>query len=379
VILRVAWGVARHEVAVWIRSPAAMCAALLPALGLGALVYVLTVTIGMQPVALVQEGQGPTADHMAHLFEADTEAYLLSRMDREEAGRALWDQRVAAVIVIPVDFEERMGSANAQVELFLNNIVDVDLADDIRRAVSRSLAELDAPQLGFVGQRRAGRATLPNPFRVAIAEELLRETDTSFASYQMVPIVVLIVLSLGVLGTGMMVARDFERRTAKFLFLSPARGGAIIAGKLLGGLLTTALLLAPVLGAAFGIGALSVPAGHGPALALILFLLVAMSVGMGLLLGLLVRKTRLAAMVGLNASAYLFFLGGGFTTTAFLPRWLETASRLVPTSYAIRALRQALFYPDLVGFQRDAAILAGAALLFAMAGVWALLRAWRTA
>jgi ABC-2 type transport system permease protein len=379
VILRAAWGVARHEVAVWIRSPAAMCAALLPALGLGALVYVLTVTIGMQPVALVQEGHGPTADQMAHLFEADTEAYLLSRMDRDEAARALWHQRVAAVVVIPVDFEERVASASAHVELFLNNVVDVDLADDIRRAISRSLAELDAPQLGFVGERRTGRATLPNPFRVAIAEELLRETDTSFASYQMVPILVLIVLSVGVLGTAMMVARDFERRTAKILFLSPAGGPAIVMGKLLGGLLTTALLLAPLLAAALGMGALSIPEGHCPALALILVLLVVMSVGMGVLLGLLVRRVRLTAMVGLNASAYLFFLGGGFTTTAFLPRWLETASRLVPTSYAIRALRQALFYPDLVGFQRDAAVLAGAALLFAACAVLALLRAWKTA
>jgi ABC-type multidrug transport system permease subunit len=161
--------------------------------------------------------------------------------------------------------------------------------------------------------------------------------------------------------------------------LSPAGGPAIVMGKLLGGLLTTALLLAPLLAAALGMGALSIPEGHCPALALILVLLVVMAVGMGVLLGLLVRRVRLTAMVGLNASAYLFFLGGGFTTTAFLPRWLETASRLVPTSYAIRALRQALFYPDLVGFQRDAAVLAGAALLFAACAVLALLRAWKTA
>jgi ABC-type Na+ efflux pump permease subunit len=379
VILRTVWGVARHELALWIRSPSAIAAALLPALGLGALVAVLTVTIGMQPVALVQEGHGPSADHMAHLLEADTEAYLLTRMDRDAAASALWQQRVAAVLVIPADFDQKIGSASAQVELFLDNVVDVDLADDVRRSVSRSIAEMDAPQLGFVGERHTGAALLPNPFRVAIAEDLLRQTDTGFLAYQMVPILVLIVLSVGVLGTGMMVARDFERRSAKLLLLSPASPLAIVAGKLLGGVLATCALLVPVIGGSLGTGVLVPPPGHGPALLALLLLLVVMSVGMGLLLGMLVRRTRLAAMVGLNASAYLFFLGGGFSTVAFLPAWIRTASRLVPTSYAIRALRQALFYPDLDGFAPDLGVVAACALLAAALGVLALLRTWRTA
>jgi len=72
---------------------------------------------------------------------------------------------------------------------------------------------------------------------------------------------------------------------------------------------------------------------------------------------------RLVTMTGLNASAYLFFLGGGFTTVAFLPAWVQRLSRIVPTRYAIDALRQALFYPDLIGFGRDLSVLAGCAVL----------------
>ena len=380
-MMRALWGTARHDLAIWIRSPLAILASLLPALGLGALVAVLTVTIGMQPVALVQEGHGEAADQMGHLLEADSEAYLVQRMSRDDAAGALWQQRVAAVVVIPADFDARVAVADAHLELFLNNIVDVDLADDIRRAVTRSLAERDAPQLGCTGERRSvtGGVLLPNPFRVAIAEELLRETDTGFLAYQMVPILVLIVLSVGVLGTGMMVARDFERQTAKLLLLSPASRVAMVAGKLTGGLLATTALLLPVVGAAVLSGILVPPPGHWPALVGLLFLLVVMSVGLGLLLGLVVRRTRLAAMVGLNAAAYLFFLGGGFSTVAFLPDWIQSASRLVPTSYAIRALRQALFYPDLQGFGHDVAVLAACALAAAALGVLSLGRAWRRA
>jgi ABC-type multidrug transport system permease subunit len=89
------------------------------------------------------------------------------------------------------------------------------------------------------------------------------------------------------------------------------------------------------------------------------------------------RDTRLVTMTGLNGSAYLFFLGGGFTTVAFLPQWLQIASRFVPTSYAIEGLRQALFYPDLVGFSTDMLVLSGCALLSVVAASIVMTRALR--
>src|SRR5207237_4460138 len=91
-------------------------------------------------------------------------------------------------------------------------------------------------------------------------------------------------------------------------------------------------------------------ASHAVALIALLIAVTLMTVGLGTLLGVALRDTRLVTITGLNVSAYLFFLGGGFTTVAFLPHWLQIASRLVPNSYAIEGLRQALFYPTLTGF-----------------------------
>lgn len=405
-MIKALWGMARNDLAVWLRSPAAIAAALLPALGMGILVAVLTNSVGQQPVALVVRGTGPAAVRFARLIKADADAYLISDMTPAQAERAIGDQRIAGIIVVPENFDDAVARANASVDLYLNN-VDIDLADDIRRSVTRSVAEFDAPQLGLLGELHGPSEgmLLPNPYRIAVAEHDTRDTEVSFLQYQVIPIVVLIVISIGLLGTSLLTARDFERGTAKMLIMSPPRPWVLVAGRLLGGTLITAALVAPLVGIGFlthhipycGEGAdvpqwvtviLSGPCGwnlpipsasHALALVALLGAVTLMTVGLGTLLGVALRDTRLVTMTGLNAAAYLFFLGGGFTTVAFLPQWLQTASRFVPTSYAIEGLRQALFYPDLVGFGHDMVVLLACAAGSLVLAALMLSRAWRRA
>jgi ABC-type multidrug transport system permease subunit len=93
------------------------------------------------------------------------------------------------------------------------------------------------------------------------------------------------------------------------------------------------------------------------------------------LLGLVLRRPTTVALAGVTVATYLFFLGGGFTTVAFLPGWLRTLSRAVPTRYAIDGMRQTLFYPDLRGVTTDLVA------LFAFAGaavVWSVLALGRS-
>jgi len=132
-----------------------------------------------------------------------------------------------------------VASADAAVDVYLNN-VDIDLADDIRRSVNPfggrvrrastrpAWGELHGPSKGVL---------LPSPYRVAVAEhDLARHTNVSFLQYQVIPIVVLIVISIGLLGTAVAHgARDFERGTAKLMVLSPAGRLPLVIGRLLGG------------------------------------------------------------------------------------------------------------------------------------------------
>jgi len=233
----------------------------------------------------------------------------------------------------------------------------------------------------------------------------VRKTDVSFLQYQVIPIVVLIVISIGLLGTALLTARDFERGTAKLMVLSPVGRLPLVIGRLLGGALITVMLVAPLIVLGFlthyipycadESGAprwltllLSGPCGwmlpvppatHALALAALLATVTLMTVGMGILLGVALRDARLVTMTGLNAAAYLFFLGGGFTTVAFLPDWIQVVSRFVPTRYAIDGLRQALFYPELVGVGRDLLVLTGCAVTSVVLAAASLTRAWRRA
>lgn len=405
-MIRAIWGMARNDLAVWMRSPAAMAAALFPALGMGVLVAVLTNSVGQQPVALVVQGHGRMAARMSRTILADVDAYLLQEMTAAEAEDALGDQRVAAIIVIPEDFDQRLSTETASVDLYLNNI-DIDLADDIRRSVTRSVAEFDAPQLGLLGELHGPSqgVLLANPYRVAVAEHDLRNTNVSFLQYQVIPIIVLIVISIGLLGTALLTARDFERGTAKMILLSPIGRMPLVMGRLLGGTLITFALVTPLIALGFVTEhipycaeesdaplwltlALSGPCGwmlpvpswtHALALIAVLVAVTLMTVGLGTLVGVTLRDARLVTMTGLNLSAYLFFLGGGFTTVAFLPDWIQTVSRFVPTRYAIDALRQALFYPDLINFQRDILVLFSCAALSIVLAAVMLNRAWRRA
>ena len=68
----------------------------------------MTLSIGWQPLALVVEGTGEMATRMGHLIDADEEAYQVLAMDRVAADRALREQRVAAVVLIPADFDARI-------------------------------------------------------------------------------------------------------------------------------------------------------------------------------------------------------------------------------------------------------------------------------
>lgn len=97
---------------------------------------------------------------------------------------------------------------------------------------------------------------------------------------------------------------------------------------------------------------------------------------MGATLGALLRDARTVTMAASTLATYLFFLGGGFTTIAFLPAWLQDISTFVPIRYAIDGMRQALFYPNLDGVSTDLAVLLMTALISIAIGSIAVRRSW---
>jgi ABC-2 type transport system permease protein len=373
------WSLARLDLLLWRRMPWAIASALLPPLGMALMLVVLSLTVSQEPVSLVIQSQGAYARQMAEMLEADNDAYALKVMSLSEATQALHDQRIAAIITIPPGFDQQVLAHTAHLQLTLNNI-DIDFSDDVRRSVQRSIGQFDAVALG--AHVAYSTTNIPgidaaNPYLISIDEHDLRQTNVNFLSYQVIPVFILLILHIGLMGTALLCAQDRERGTARYLVFAPLSDWVFVAGRLLGGFCASCLAVLVAGGLCLLLHILAPPANHLPALAA-LFIATALSAsGIGALLGTFLRGTRTIALAASLLATYFFFLGGGFTTIAFLPQWIQAISFFNPFRYAIDGMRQALFYPDLTGFSTDITVLIGAALVAVFCGSLAVRRSWR--
>jgi ABC-2 type transport system permease protein len=395
-VLRQTWTLAAHDVGQWRRAPWAIAAALIPPVALALLAYVLTFNLGHQPIALVQEAHGRYANHIAGIFQAQAgDLYSLIPTDRANATRLLDSQQVAAVVVIPPNFDTavsrcpalqpgqiihdysyaRSGCPAAQLQVTLNN-ANTNFAGEIRRALSETVTFFDAPDvITPVSESQLDMSDL-NPYRVNVMTALTRVNTVDYIHYAVIPCLVLLILSVGVMGTALLCARDIERGTARHLALAPVSPWVLVAGRLVGGVLVSLVVIVPTLVIATVTRLIAPPVGHWPALALIFLATAVCAAGLGAVLGATMRGARAVAMAAAVICTYLFFLGGGFTTIQFLPAWLRGITTFVPTRYAIDGLRQSLFYPGLYGFGADMRVLLGTAAVAVIAGGLVVRRAW---
>jgi ABC-2 type transport system permease protein len=401
---RAMWTLAALDLLLWRRSPMAVASALIPPMGMALLLVVLTATVGRQPVALVVESQGHYANRLAKLIQSDEDAYLLTMTSAPKAAAMLKDQTVAAIITIPPDFDRAVSAHTALLQLTLNNI-DIDFADDIRRSVERSVGQFDGLKLGHEGEQtdqNSSAATAapdmadkepdeeaeatkggnewsvdtPNYYHIAVAEHDLRVTNVDFLHYQVVPVLILLVLSVGLVGTALHCAADGERGTARLLLVSPISRWVLVAGRLLGGAVASLVVLGIALVPGVLTHTISPPGDHWLPLVGLFVSTALCASGMGALLGTGMRGQKNIAMASSLLATYLFFLGGGFTTIAYLPAWLRQISAFNPMRYAIDGMRQALFYPDLTGISTDLMALTGAALASVLLGSLFIVRSW---
>jgi ABC-type multidrug transport system permease subunit len=361
-MMRAVWQLAWTDLTRWRRSWVLVAATLVPALGVTLMAVALTYAVGRQPVALVALGHGPVAQRVTTILN-ESDGFFLVHRSPAAALKDLHSQRVAAIITVPADFDDRLASHTAVLDVLINN-VDLDFSDDIRRSAAQVLVEIDAPGLGELGELglppglSTGNA---NPYRIDVAETDLRSPDVGYLAYQLVPVLALITLTAGTLVTALAMAGDREIGALRMLSVAPVRRRVVALGRLLGGtvaaLAVTAAVLLPVLAG----GRLTIPTGRWPAVAALLLGTAVSSVGLGVLVGAATRRVTTAALVAVNLVTAVFLLGGGFTTVAFLPSWLQDLSHVLPTYYAINGLREVMFYAQTPDLTRNLLSLFGAA------------------
>jgi ABC-type transport system involved in multi-copper enzyme maturation permease subunit len=379
------WTLAKLDLLLWRRMPLAIISALVPPIGMTIILVTLSLAVLQQPVALVVEGHGEHAKKMQKLIQSDTDAFInydfstgLKPADAQTAKQLLATQQIAGIITIPEDFDRKVEEGVAKVKLTLNN-VDIDFADDIRRSVDRSVAHFDAPILSPNDAEEAGvefDPEKPNPYLITIDEQDLRQTNVEWLHYQVIPALVLLVLSVGLMGTALLCAQDIERKTARYLAIAPQYSWMLVGGRLLGGVIASFFALVPALFLCIMMGIIAPPAGHWPALIAIFVATAICASGLGAIVGTSLRGSKTIAMASSVVATYMFFLGGGFTTIAFLPGWLQTLSSFIPMRYAIDGMRQALFYSTLDGVVMDLAVLCLTAVVAVAVGSYTVRRSW---
>ncbi len=389
-MMRAAWAVARADLRRWIRSPALIAATLIPAVGMSATVLALTFAVGRQPVALVRSGYGPLSERIVQSLQ-QSDGFFLRERTPEQAARDLAEQWVCAVITIPKNFDQDALDGRGVFEVAINN-VDLDFSDDVRRSVSEAVVKLDAPELASLGggdEEEGGRpaAAIPpssdegagalpgdlpvthrNPYRIDVVETDLRRPDVSFLAYQMVPVLALLALTAGALVVAISISADREGGMLRMLRVSPARRLDLVAGHLAGGTLGASMLLGIVVAILASIGLLRAAPERWCVVAAILVATAMGSTGLGVLVGMITRRMTSTVLLGVNAASASFLLGGGFTTVAFLPAWIQSLARVTPTFYAVEALREALFYQSMPTAARSLVVLAGAAIASVLVG-----------
>lgn len=367
--------VARTDVLRWRRSPALLAATLIPAVSMAVMVVALTYAVGRQPVALVVDGQGPFTSRIVQIIR-ESDGFFLVERTAAQARSDLQAQRVSAVITIPRSFDSDIAAHRGRIDVLINN-VDLDFADDVRRSVNEAVVEVDAPSLATLGESDLPPGTvsgIPNPYRLDVAETDLRSPDVSFLAYQIVPVLALLALTAGTLVTALVIAGERETGALKLVALAPAPRLSLVAGRLLGGTYAAGLLLGAVVAAGAVFNLLNPPAGRWPLLGLLLLVTAVGSVGLGVLVGLLTRRVTTTAMLGVNVATAAFLLGGGFTTIAFLPDFVQSVARAMPTFYAVEGIREVLFYDRMPTLGRNLTVLAGTAAVSLLVGALALSR-----
>lgn len=161
---------------------------------------------------------------------------------------------------------------------------------------------------------------------------------------QSVPgILTMLVLMMTLIYGGVFLVLEKQQGMLRRQLASPVSRQLLIAGKILGRLLIAALQIVVLLGVArfgFGLSLGSSPAGLTMVAGSFAFAVA----GISMLLGSLCETTEQASSLGWILSMVLAALGGCWFPSEVMPEWLQTASHVLPTTWAMDGFHGLITY-----------------------------------
>lgn len=308
------------------RAPVTTLLVLALPLNLLLLLTLFALTGYRAPTGLVVGEDTPLARAYVAALHDTYDSFDLRPMSLPEATRLLRDGRLVAIVEIPPGFDAGVRAGRTTpVNLTVDN-VNLDLTDDVRRAVPAAAAVFAARQ-GFPEVR----------ITAALRDVLPR--DTGYVAYLGVSAVALAAcIAGGVLG-GTVTAREWEVGAARLLHLSPRGAAPVLAGRL--------AAAAVVAFAASAVTALVVWFGYGVAPVHPVEVLgavactVAASTAIGGLVGARVRRVLPVAPLLVGTLLPFYLDSGALEPQRFDGPWLFAAAHLSPTYYGVGLMEHA--------------------------------------
>jgi ABC-2 type transport system permease protein len=305
------------------RNRAFVALTALAAVSFLAMVSLFGLTGSFAPVALIDRDGGPYAQRFVEALRGAHHSFSLRAMTEEEASAALHTGRLVGIITIPAGFSAGIERGETvPIDVRIDN-VNVDLTNDVQRALPAAIVAF--------GRRH----NFPG-VRVQMVEHDVLARDTGYIPYLVVSALALDAMVLaGILGA-MAAAREWERKTAKFLRLSPASPGVVLAGKL-----TVAALVA---GAALAITLIAIVVGYGVvpvapwATIFALGACVAIFTCLGAWLGALLERTLAAVPLMFGLAMPFYIDSGALEPTRFDGEAIWLIAHLSPVYYAVGVL-----------------------------------------
>ena len=320
------------------------------------------------PIMIADEDHTPASaqfiDAMRDIRSVEAPYYEIITTDATTTREAFNDQTALAMVVIPDGFADDVAAGNAQVELHLNNI-NSDYSKNLRLRLDYATR--------LVNDQLAGPV-------VEITETSWLPVDPTMLGYISTSLLLFGVLYASMVNTGLNVASEWNDRTVKNLLLAPVGRGALVTGKVLSGLGQSVLSIALVL-LVLIVGFGFQPRGNPLLMAGIVLLTMLLGAGIGVLAGVLSKKT-LAVTSGLITVAILLFLVSGNEDSMRGLAWGQPITALwqfslaLPPTYAFGAARSLFLTGETSTLIRDLAIVASAAATLLSLAVVALRRAY---
>ena len=345
---------------------------LMPAILMLLFGYAVTLDVKKVPIAVLDHDGTQESLLFVHRFTGSPyfklHAFVL---DEEEIKRSIDEGRVKMGLVLPWDFSETIKAGKkVSVQAILDG-TDSNTANIILSYVQAVIRQYNQEKT-FLKVERMGREKLKPPVegrtRVWFNEEL--ESKNYF-----IPGLVAVIMSIiGVLLTGQVIVREWERGTMELLISTPVRKGELMIGKLFPyfflGLIDLSLAVL------MGKWIFDVPLrGSVTLLFLLSSIYIIVALALGLTISTIARTQILANQMAMIIGFLPTFLLSGFTfVIANMPIWLQIITYGIAPRYYVTILKEIFLKgADLSFLWTETLILVG----MGIAGVWIATRTFK--